>query len=88
MEPPMSCPVCKSPQDGKLHEGYRHYECGSFSHATGDCLQPSKACKRLADMTDACQQFRDVVLHGIDQFENWQTNAVLGLYDYIIGDKL
>lgn len=36
----------------------------------------------------ACQQFRDEVLHGIDQFENWQTNAVLDLYDNVIGGKL
>lgn len=52
MEDTMPCPGCKSPQDGGIHEGYRHYECGSFSHANGECLQPSKACKRLARAMD------------------------------------
>lgn len=39
-------------------------------------------------LREACDVFRADVLHGIDGFDNHETNAILGLFDVTIGNAL
>lgn len=74
--------------------GYTHYECGSVAYKDGAFWQ-ELMCSQLAASDDfieslmaACDKFREAVLHGVGcGLDNDQTNAVLDLFDEVIGSK-
>lgn len=56
------------------------------------CRGTEPICEDCFDETyhefvaDALAEFREAVLHGLDGFDNDQTNAVLSLFDDILGE--